>query len=257
MLGPSHLAREKGVAADCGERILVLKKLVKRGFHAVGLKIERVDPLEETIPADYNQSPFLPRIYRGSLWRCLYFLDQLTRVRDIEGDIVECGVSVGHGALLFLLLSEYLGVQRTYYGFDSFEGFPDPAPEDGTTPITGKDFWANPPETVLRVLRDGRISEQTIRDRVRLVKGFFDKTLASYDGRIALLHLDGDLYESYKVSLETLYDKVAKGGIIMFDEYADPRWTGARRAIDEFFADKPEPVLPHHKSTWKYYVVKD
>ena len=91
---------------------------------------------------------------------------------------------------------------------------------------------------------------------MRLVKGFFDNTLSSYEGRIALLHLDGDLYESYKVPLATLYDKVVRGGIIMFDEYADPRWTGARKAIDEFFADKPEVVVPHAKCTWKYYVEK-
>src|SRR5947209_7413068 len=157
-----------------------LVRLIKRGFRYAGFKVERTDPLEGTIPADYNHSPFLPRVYRGSLDRYLYFLNQLETVRDVPGDIVECGVSIGHGALLFLLLSEYLGVERTYYGFDSFEGFPDPLAEDETTPITGKGFWANPPETVLRVLRDGRVPEKTIQDRVRLVKGFFDKTLSSY-----------------------------------------------------------------------------
>lgn len=234
----------------------MIKQLIKRGFSSVGLKIERRDPLEESIPADYNHSPFLPRIYRGSLDRCMYFLSQLEKIRGVEGDIVECGVSIGHGALLFLLLSQYLGVERTYYGFDSFEGFPDPVAQDEITPITGKDFWANPPETVLRVLRDGQVPERIIQDRVHLVKGFFDKTLPSYEGRIALLHLDGDLYESYKVSLEALYDKVVSGGIIMFDEYADPRWLGARKAIDEFFPDKPEVVTPDAKCTWKYYVLK-
>ena len=109
---------------------VVIKQLIKRGFSSLGLKIERRDPLEESIPADYNHSPFLPRIYRGSLDRCLYFLNQLEKIRGVEGDIVECGVSIGHGALLFLLLSQYLGVERTYYGFDSFEGFPDPVAQD-------------------------------------------------------------------------------------------------------------------------------
>ena len=52
-----------------------------------------------------------------------------------------------------------------------------------------------------------------------------------------MLHLDCDLYESYKISLTNLYDKVVAGGIIMFDEYDDQRWPGARRAIDEFFMD--------------------
>ena len=235
---------------------VVLKVWIKRAFRYAGLKIGRIDPLEESIPADYNHSLFLPRVYRGSLDRYLYFLDCLEKVKGLEGDIVECGVSIGHGALLFLLMSEYLGVERTYYGFDSFTGFPDPVQQDEATPITGKGFWANPPETVLRVLRDGRIPEDKIRERVRLVKGLFDRTLSRYEGKIALLHLDCDLYESYRSALTHLYDKVVSGGIIMFDEYDDSRWPGARKAIDEFFADKPEKPTAHHKSSWKYYVQK-
>jgi hypothetical protein len=231
-------------------------QLVKRAFHRFGLRLERFDPLEETIPADYNHSVFLPRVYRGSLDRYLYFLDQITKVSTVDGDIVECGVSIGHGALLFLLMSEYVGVERTYYGFDSFTGFPDPVEQDEVTPIKGKGFWANPPDTVLRVLRDGRVPSETIRDRVRLTKGLFDQTLPKYEGTIALLHLDCDLYESYKVSLTNLYGKVAPGGVIMFDEYDDTRWPGARKAIDEFFADKPEKPRPHEKCTWKYHVRK-
>lgn len=233
----------------------MLKTIVKNIFHQAGLKIERRDPLEETIPGAYNRSAFLPRVSRGSLYRILYFHDQMQKIRHLDGDIVECGVSIGHGTLLFLLLSEYVGVERTYVGFDSFEGFPEAAVQDGITPIT-EGFYASPPETVLRVLRDGRIPEQVIKNQVRLVKGYFDKTLPNYDGRIALLHLDGDLYESYKISLENLYDKVVPGGIIMFDEYRDERWPGATQAIDEFFANKPERVEPHAQCSWKYYVTK-
>jgi hypothetical protein len=233
-----------------------LKSTIKRALRGLGYKIEKLDPLEESIPADYNHSPFLPRVYRGALDRYLYFKDMVETVRTIEGDIVECGVSLGHGALLFTLFSDYVGKPRTYFGFDSFEGFPAPVEMDGTTPITGKGFWANPPDTVLKVLRDGRLGEEVIRDRIRLVKGWFDKTLRQYDGRIALLHLDCDLYESYKLSLETLYDKVQPGGVIMFDEYGDSRWPGASKAIDEFFSDKPETIRPHPKCTWKFHVVK-
>lgn len=233
-----------------------MKELIKSAVRHAGFRIERRDPLEETIPGDYNQSRFLPRVYRGSLDRYLYFLDQLERIREVPGDMVECGVSIGHGALLFLLLSEYLGVERTYYGFDSFTGFPDPVEQDESTPITGKGFWANPPETVLRVLREGRVPEHIIRERVRLTKGLFHETLPRYQGQIALLHLDCDLYDSYKVALTTLYDKVVAGGVVMFDEYDDERWPGARKAIDEFFATRPEKPMPHHKCTWKFWVRK-
>lgn len=241
---------------DEGETGMLLKAAVKQGLRRLGYKIEKIDPMEESIPADYNHSPFLPRVYRGALDRYLYFKDMVEQVRGVEGDIVECGVSIGHGALLFTLFSDYIGVPRSYYGFDSFEGFPDPVEKDETTPIKGTGFWANPPETVLKVLRDGRLSEETIRDRIRLVKGWFDHTLPRYEGNIALLHLDCDLYESYKLALNVLYDKVRTGGVIMFDEYGDTRWPGATKAIDEFFHERRETVQPHPKCTWKFHVVK-
>jgi hypothetical protein len=232
------------------------KSIVKRSLRRLGYKIEKIDPLEESIPADYNHSPFLPRVYRGALDRYLYFKDMVEKVQDVDGDIVECGVSLGHGALLFTLFSDYVGRPRIYFGFDSFEGFPDPVEKDEITPIKGKGFWANPPDAVLRVLHDGRLGDKLIQERIRLVKGWFDQTLPRFEGRIALLHLDCDLYESYKLSLETLYDKVQPGGVIMFDEYDDTRWLGAAKAIDAFFSDKPESVQPHPKCTWKYHVIK-
>lgn len=234
----------------------MIKSLIKRSLRAIGYKLEKIDPLVESIPADYQQSPFLPRIYRGALDRYLYFKNMVEQVKAVPGDIVECGVSLGHGALLFTLLGEYVGVNRRYYGFDSFEGFPAPSEQDQTTPIKGKGFWASPPEAVLKVLRDGRLSEETIQNRIHLVKGWFNETLPQYDGKIALLHLDCDLYDSYKLALETLYDKVEPGGVIMFDEYNDQRWPGARKAINEFFADKTEKPQPHSKCNWKYFVVK-
>lgn len=235
----------------------IMRQIIKNIFRRYGYKIESLDPLEASIPAQYNHSPFLPRIYRGSLDRLFYFKDMIERVGGVDGDIVECGVSIGHGALLFTLLSNYIDKPRMYYGFDSFEGFPPPAEKDETTPITGKGYWANPPATVMRVLRDGRLPEETIDSRIRLIKGWFNETLLEYDGKIALLHLDCDLYDSYKISLELLYSKVQPGGVIMFDEYNDARWPGATKAINEFFHDKTETVIPHHKCTWKYFVVKN
>jgi hypothetical protein len=233
-----------------------MKNAIKTIIRKLGYKIERIDPLEETIPAQYNHSPFLPRIYKGSLYRLIYFKDMVDAIRNIEGDIVECGVSIGHGALLFTLLSDYINTPRVYYGFDSFEGFPPPRIEDETTPITGKGYWANPSATVMRVLQDGRLADQTIANRIKLIQGWFSDTLPQYTGKIALLHLDCDLYESYKTSLEILYDKVQIGGVIMFDEYNDPRWPGATKAINEFFNDKKEKIVSHEKCSWKHYAIK-
>jgi hypothetical protein len=233
-----------------------LKKIIKNIFKVAGLKIEKSDPLEDAIPIEYNHSPFLPRIYKESLDRCLYFLDMVNSVKSVDGDIVECGISIGHGALMLSLMGDYIGHARNYHGFDSFEGFPTPDERDEKTPITGKGYWSNPPEVVYKVLRNGGLSENFIESNIHLHKGWFNDTLDEYYGNIALLHLDCDLFDSYKLCLEKFYNKVSLGGVIMFDEYNDSRWPGATKAIDEFFADKPEKIHSHEKMHSKYYVRK-
>jgi hypothetical protein len=56
--------------------------------------------------------------------------------------------------------------------------------------------------------------------------------------------------------LTALYEKVVPGGLIMFDEYRDDRWPGATKAIDEFFAGRPERIESHPKCDWKYFARK-
>ena len=59
----------------------------------------------------------------------------------------------------------------------------------------------------------------------------------------------------YKESLEHFYPLVNKGGAITFDEYNDPVWAGATKAVDEFFSDKPEQVIK--SKFYRYYVIKE
>jgi O-methyltransferase len=229
----------------------MLKRIIKGLFHAAGLKVEWRDRLLESIV--YQDSPFLPRIHHAQVKRLFYQREMVEQVRDVPGNLVECGTSVGYGLLGFILISELQGSPRHYYSFDSFEGFPSPAAEDNGTHVT-KGFLASPPEVLLRVLRDGGVREEVLESRLHVGKGFFDKTLPGYSGPIALLHLDCDLYDSYRVALEMLYDQVSPGGVIMFDEYRDPHFPGADKAIDEFFAQKPEKLVQHRYGN--YYVVK-
>jgi hypothetical protein len=238
----------------------VLKTLTKRAIGSVGLTVAKRDRLAEQIPGDYLQSPFLPPIYRQSLARLIYFEEMFRKSSPIPGDLVECGVSIGTGLLNWCLLTELSGADRQIFGYDSFAGFPASVEEDRMANgdfQTSRGDYASPPELVLRVLAEGRVSPEFIRDRVRLVRGFFDKTLPDHTRPIALLHLDCDLYDSYLVCLGALYSRVVPGGIIMFDEYEDETFPGARVAIDEFFSDKPETLVRYDRYGYvKYHVVK-
>lgn len=71
------------------------------------------------------------------------------------------------------------------------------------------------------------------------------------------MHLDCDLYGSYKECLEFFYPRMNLGAIVLFDEYNDPPWPCCNQAVDEFLGDKPEKLeeieRPNHQ---KYFFTK-
>jgi hypothetical protein len=149
---------------------------------------------------------------------------------DVRGDLVECGCARGGSAALMALTLRRLGAQRALWLFDTFEGLPAPTADDPDHEIAG----------LFTGTCVGRVEEvQDLFDRlqvaegVQFIKGLFQDTLPRARVRqIALLHIDGDWYESVKTCLENLYDKVTPGGTIQFDDYG--YWKGARKAVDEF-----------------------
>lgn len=192
--------------------------------------------------------------------RLLYQQRLFNKISNIEGDVVECGVGWGVSFLLWATLCLDEAEGRSLYGFDSFEGFPVPTEEDHSPRMPRKGQWSvATPESTLRLLHEVGFKQAWLNDHVSLIKGYFHNTLHLYQGKsIALLHIDVDLYDSYKVVLEALYDKVAPGGVIAFDEYleSEKKWPGACKAIDEFFQDKP--FTPIHDIKFnKYYFIKN
>ncbi len=238
-----------------------IKHRLKAMLRSLGLEVEKRDRLAELVPATYRHqmSRFLPTVHRHTIGRILYFERMLERSRDVDGDIVECGVSIGHGTLYFMLLSELMGKERQIYGFDSFQGFPAPTEADlkadGAYQVS-QGTLASPLEMVSKVLLDGRVPERLIANNLHLVRGYFENSLPNYDGHIALLHLDCDLFDSYTCCLNLLYDKVVPGGLIMFDEYEDPHYPGAKTAVDAFFSNRPEIVEEYFEYGYRKYFVR-
>jgi len=153
------------------------------------------------------------------------------------------------------------GIEPTTWLFDSFEGLPEPTAEDGILrKPQGKDksSWDLAKGYCLGTqeeVEDLLFNEFGFnRDKVHLVKGWFQDTLPVYRDRvgdIAVLRIDGDWFESTRCCLENLYDNVVKGGYVIIDDYA---LVGCRKAMDEFFAgrgkDMPEVVLDSRGGGW-------
>jgi O-methyltransferase len=136
---------------------------------------------------------------------------------QIPGDFVECGTALGGSAALMALTLRQLGVRRKLWVFDTFEGLPAPTPEDPDFEVAN--LFAG---TCIGTLEEVQslFTQLQVRDQVQFVKGLFQDTLPTVDiSQIALLHIDGDWYDSVKTCLDSLYDKVAPGGIIQFDDY--------------------------------------
>jgi len=160
---------------------------------------------------------------------------QCKKFIDTPYSFVECGVAKG-GCLA--LMKHVAGVHNKIFGLDSFEGLPAITVED-----RGKSNCLNPDEFVNINLSGGienvyktfKMLEIDMTN-VQLIKGFFKDTLTKETidsmGDIAVLRLDGDWYESTKICLESLYDKVVVGGVIIIDDYG--HWVGAKTATDEF-----------------------
>ena len=202
----------------------------------------------------YHLRPFNHNVKHVA--RFMHFQDLLTRLQDVEGAIVECGVGPGLSLFDFVMIGNAIGKRRRVFGYDTFDGLPDPTLADGAQNTrSGGSFCYSMPHVRDQLLLAG-LDEQLIDTSIAFVPGDFAATLPSYDnGPIALLHIDVDLYESYRTVLQTLYDHVVPGGIIAFDEYRQPQWPGATRAIDEFFDRQPEDIQRSELAD-RYYAVK-
>lgn len=187
----------------------------------------------------------VPGVRVNAEWiqRLLYFDRLLEQTGDVEGDVVECGVAGGQSLAMFASLLRERKRDRRIWGFDSWAGLPSPSPvdleSDQSVAESGMFAWASP-AVVHTELRAHGFDEAFAARMVTLVSGAFEETLQRYRGTIALLHVDADLYESYRTVLDRLWPFVALGGIAAFDEYDDfGAWPGARRAVDEFVEGLP------------------
>ena len=209
---------------------IILRKKIKRmlkwwrlrNWNIFGLRILR-------------QEKVLP-LSAQNLRRAAFYARQLEKIKNVPGAIVECGVWKGKSIYMLAVLA---GSDRIVWGFDTFSGFPNVSSFDNKEEALRQNFKDTSLPMVEKFLEFNKVHG------VKLVEGPFNKTLPANKeaiGEIALLHLDGDLYESYKTCLNELYAQVARGGVIIFDEYKNSweleEWPGAARAIDEFFTPR-------------------
>jgi O-methyltransferase len=172
-----------------------------------------------------------------------YFLRSLLRlVQDVPGDTAECGVWIGVSS--WFICDFFKGTAKTHHGFDSFEGLGAPSGVDGP-------YWK---AGDLASAED--VAHQTLAGfDYRLYKGWIPDRFEEVEALdFSFLHIDVDLHQPTLDSLRFFYPRMASGGIMLFDDYGFITCPGVTHAIDDFFSDKPEPVI--HSPTGQGFVIK-
>ena len=156
--------------------------------------------------------------------------------QGIPGDLIETGVWRGGATILMRAILRAYGIQdRTVWVADSFEGLPPPNPEK--YPYDTGDVHHLYKELVVSLEQVQANFEcyDLLDEQVRFLKGWFSQTLPSAPiEKLAVIRLDGDMYESTMDGLVNLYPKLSPGGYIIIDDYQNIYTPGCRRAVDDY-----------------------
>jgi len=168
----------------------------------------------------------------------------------IKGDLVECGVQGGRIEKIWIEKLKQKGQERDIYMYDTFTGLTVPSEKDVginnefQTAEQVLDVWRQhnsngvntwcyaPIEKVVNELLQTNYPFQ----KLHFIKGDVRKTLLdkkNIPDKIAILRLDTDWYDSTKIELETMWNNLVWGGVLILDDYY--YWKGQQDAVDEFF----------------------
>lgn len=156
--------------------------------------------------------------------------------RGVPGDFIETGVWRGGACILMRgILRAYGDGQRKVWVADSFVGLPPPNAAKYAAD-RGDEHYKN---TVLAVsmeqVQDNFRRYGLLDGQVGFLKGWFKDTLpAAPIVQLAVLRLDGDMYESTMDALKAMYHKLSRGGYAIVDDYHAVQ--GCRQAVHDFMA---------------------
>ena len=169
---------------------------------------------------------------------------QLTK--NVQGDTVECGSYKGATSYLICEFIQQHGQSKEHHIFDSFEGLSKPEKEDGA-------YWKQGDLTTSEDICRNNLSAFNF---VKYYKGWIPVRFPELtEKKFSFVHIDVDLYQPTLDSISFFYERLNKGGIIICDDYGFSSCLGARKAMDDFFREKPETVIM--LTTGQSFIVKE
>jgi O-methyltransferase len=189
--------------------------------------------------------------YYRERFNCIDKLADYLVGAQLDGDYYEFGVSRGVTFAYAMRIMQGLFPQMHFVALDSFEGLPIPKGLDAVQDYSGGFYageFACSREDFLKHVSSSGVDV----DRVKVVAGWFDQSLASGDprnaqlGKVAAAWIDCDLYESTIPVLEFLTKRLSIGSVLLFDDWRCFRnlpGYGEQRACSEWLDRNPQIKL--------------
>jgi len=231
---------------------MFLKQLILKCIRCFGFELVRLNAqvsFSQDIPlASINTYNKVKPYTMTSPERIFSLCDAVKYIHDqkIDGDIVECGV--WRGGSMMAVADTLVGLgdtSKNLYLFDTFEGMAPPTDKDvDISGVSAEDLLKSTEKTEddsvwcyagLELVRSAVSTIGYPDEKIHYVQGMVEQSIPEHaPEKIALLRLDTDWYESTKHEMEHLFPRLARGGILIIDDYG--HWQGARKAVDEYFA---------------------
>jgi len=188
----------------------------------------------------------------------MFYMEMMSRIREVPGDIAEFGVATGVSFMSFARCTNVMErgwnrkERRSLHGFDSFEGLPELGEKDRSPQIKDRQMKRggfHVPQGYAALFEFVEKDSQCF-----LHQGWFNDTLPKFlkenpQVSFALVHVDCDLYESTSDVLTRVWDCVSPGGIVVFDELFHKDYPGETLAFRDFFRERLDFSL--HRSSVK------
>lgn len=210
------------------------------------------------------EQAFPAYIRRQVLTRFLAYYELFKLIQDVPGWIAECGVYRGFSLFSLAKFVEIFCMgdkTRKVIGFDNFSGFTALSDQDGPPDekCTRHEGGTNPSEFKDEFLELLSLSNQDCfapwAERLQVVIGDIRDTVpkfcSEYPGlTLSMLHIDVDIYQPVKVSLEHLYPRLVPGGIVVLDEFAHLDWPGETKAVIDVFIQNGWAIPKFRTLSW-------
>ena len=215
------------------------------------------------LPKFENKWDYINGFYLTSpnreLVKILSYWELYEKISDTPGDIIDCGIFKGSSLIRFATYRNMINMPfaRQIVGFDTFGKFPETDYENDKQ--KREQFVEQAGEESLNTEQIRQVlNQKNLNRNIELVEGDINNTVPEFidsnpNIRIALLHIDVDIYEPTVTIMESLYDHVVDGGIVIIDNYGD--FDGESTAVENHLGTS-EDIRPMPYGVGGAYIVK-